>query len=190
MGQKHSEERGDGARGSRPNWPMSPPSRPELFGFQASIGYPLDIFAHASGLKTRKFSLLQILKSSCGSESSSPCREDNDTPKSRTAFGRGIAFSSRPITSPARSPRFATAEETDRLRVMISKSANFTFRVTVRPRLPVDSQCRQTLSISGSSSAVILSNAVRSDEKVLSAPTDFRIRLGRTGRSSTPREIQ
>src|SRR6516225_4190730 len=49
-------------------------------------GLPLSSghIAHASGLKTRKFSLLQILKSSCGSVSSSPCREDNDTPKRRT----------------------------------------------------------------------------------------------------------
>jgi hypothetical protein len=36
----------------------------------------------------------------------------------------------------------------DRLRVMISKSLNFTWSVTVGPRLPVPSQCRQTLSMS------------------------------------------
>jgi hypothetical protein len=38
---------------------------------------------------------------------------------------------------------------------MISKSLNFTFRVTVRPREPLSSQCRQTLSISGCSSATM-----------------------------------
>jgi hypothetical protein len=36
---------------------------------------------------------------------------------------------------------------------MISKSFNFCFRVTVRPREPFSSQCRQTFSISGRSSA-------------------------------------
>ena len=69
---------------------------------------------------------------------------------------------------------------TDLLRVMISKSANFTFSVTVRPREPLSSQCRQTLSISGCSSATIASNSVRSLENVFSAPTDLRIRLART----------
>jgi len=58
---------------------------------------------------------------SCSSRS-----EDNDTPRRRTAFARGKALSSRPIDSRARSSRFATAEVTDRLRVMISKSENFT----------------------------------------------------------------
>jgi len=48
---------------------------------------------------------------------------------------------------------------------MISKSLNFTLSVTVRPRLAVPSQCRQTLSIRGSSSATIASNSVRSLEK-------------------------
>jgi hypothetical protein len=86
--------------------------------------------------------------------------------------------------------RLSTAEGDDRLRIMISKSANFTLSVTVRPRVPADSQCRQTLSISGSSSAAMASNSERSVENVFSAPTDFRIRFARTGRSSTPREIQ
>ena len=40
----------------------------------------------------------------------------------------------------------------------------------------LSSQCRQTLSISGCSSASMGSNSVRSVEKVFSAPTDFRIR--------------
>jgi hypothetical protein len=73
---------------------------------------------------------------------------------------------------------------------MTSKSANLIFSVTVRPRLPVLSQCRKTLSISGCSSAAIGPNSVRSVAKVFSAPTDFRTRLARTGRSSTPREIE
>ena len=64
--------------------------------------------------------------------SSSPCRDDNDTPKRRTALGRGMASSKRPMAIRARSSRSATAEEADRLRVIISKSANFTFSVTVR----------------------------------------------------------
>lgn len=63
-----------------------------------------------------------------------------------------MASFSRPIAKRARSSRVATTADTDRLRVMISKSANFTLSVTVRPRVPVDSQCRQTLSINGWSS--------------------------------------
>jgi hypothetical protein len=63
-------------------------------------------------------------------------------------------------------------------------------RVTVRPRVPLSSQCRQTLSISGWSSAIIASNSVRSAKKVFSAPIDFRILLARTSRLSTPLEIQ
>src|SRR5262249_26156012 len=49
---------------------------------------------------------------------------DNDTPKRRTALGRCIVFFSRPTVRRARSLRFEMAEETDRPRVMISKSAN------------------------------------------------------------------
>ncbi|MDA9506958.1 hypothetical protein XI09_20480 [Bradyrhizobium sp. CCBAU 11386] len=73
---------------------------------------------------------------------------------------------------------------------MISKSKNLILSVTVRPRLPVLSQWRQTLSISGRNSAAVASKVVRSAENVFSAPMDLRIRLARTGRSSTPREIQ
>lgn len=42
---------------------------------------------------------------------------------------------SNEIARSAGSSRFARAEETDRLRVMISKSANFTLSVTVLPRV-------------------------------------------------------
>src|SRR6202521_4493120 len=48
--------------------------------------------------------------------------------------------------------RSATGAGIDWLRDMISKSENFTVSVTVLPRLPVFSQCRQTLSMSGRSS--------------------------------------
>jgi hypothetical protein len=51
---------------------------------------------------------------------------------------------------------------------MISKSLNFTFSVTVLPRLPVPSQCRQTLSIRGCTS-VAGPNFVRSAANVFSA---------------------
>ena len=108
----------------------------------------------------------------------------------RTAFDSGMFSCSRPVAIFERSARLAIAEETDRLRVIISKSANFTLSVTVRPRLPAASQCRQTLSISGWSSTTMASNSVRSVENVFSAPTDFRTRLARTSRLSTPREIQ
>lgn len=65
---------------------------------------------------------------------------------------------------------------------MISKSLNFTFNVTVRPRELFSAQCRQTFSISGCSSATKASNSTTSLENVFSAPTDFRIRLARTSR--------
>src|SRR4029077_20652784 len=116
--------------------------------------------------------------------------DDNETPRSRTGLGTGISFESKPTAKRPQTSRLGTTEGTDLLRVMISKSENFTFNVTVRPRLPVLSQWRQTLSISGWSSATMASRSVRSLENVFSAPTDFRIRLARTGRSSTPREIQ
>jgi hypothetical protein len=48
----------------------------------------------------------------------------------------------------------------------------------------VVSQCLQTLSTNGFSSVAIASNSVRSLKNVFSAPTDLRIRLARTGRSS------
>ena len=83
-----------------------------------------------------------------------------------------------------------TCVATDRLRLMISKSKNLIFSVTVRPRDPLSSQWRQTLSISGCSSAAMASNSVRSLANVFSAPTDFRIRFARTSRLSTPLEIQ
>ena len=50
------------------------------------------------------------------------------------------------------------------------KSANFTLSVTVRPREPFSSQCRQTLSISGCSSESKGSISVRSVEKVFNVP--------------------
>ena len=91
------------------------------------------------------------------------------------------------FAEPLRSPIGPT---TVRLREINSKSANLTLSVTVRPRVPLSSQCRQTLSISGCSSATIASNSVRSVKKVFSAPTDFRIWSARSSRLSTPREIQ
>jgi hypothetical protein len=54
---------------------------------------------------------VQIPKSSCGFASSPPCREDSDTPRRRTAFGRGMLSFSRLVASCARSLRFATAED-------------------------------------------------------------------------------
>lgn len=83
-----------------------------------------------------------------------------------------------------------TAVGTDLLRVIVSKSANLTFSVTVRPREPFSSQCRQTLSIKGCSSDTIASNSATSVENVFSAPTDFRTRSALTSRLSTPLDIQ
>jgi hypothetical protein len=53
--------------------------------------------------------------------------------------GHGWVRRSRLLTGSG-SLRFDKAVGMDLLRVMISKSANFTFNVTVRPRLPVVSQ--------------------------------------------------
>jgi hypothetical protein len=63
-----------------------------------------------------------------------------------------------------------TGNLTDRLRHVTSKSANFS--VTVLARSLVLSQCRQTLSANGCSSATMASNSVRSWKNVLSASTD------------------
>src|ERR1700736_2197967 len=132
----------------------------------------------------------QIGRPSCDSSWSSPCNEEREPPKRRTGLGRVISFCSSAIDNRSRSPRLATATGTDLLRVMISKSLNFTFSVTVRPRDPLSSQWRQTLSISGCSSAAMASNSVRSLENVFSAPTDLRILFERTSRLSTPLDIQ
>ena len=51
--------------------------------------------------------------------------EDSDPHKSRTDFGKGMLSCSSPIASSAKPSWLATAEETDLLRVMLSKSANF-----------------------------------------------------------------
>jgi hypothetical protein len=94
----------------------------------------------------------------------------------------------QPTDTRSSSCRSETKSGMDWLREMISKSANLTLSVTVRPRVPLSWQCRQTLSISGCSSDSIGSNSVRSVAKVFSAPTDFRTRLALTSRSSTPRD--
>jgi hypothetical protein len=72
--------------------------------------------------------------------SSSPCSEESETPRSRTGLGSGISLWSKATDRRSRSLRLETATGTDLLRVMISKSLNFTFNVTVRPRLPLPSQ--------------------------------------------------
>jgi hypothetical protein len=99
-----------------------------------------------------------------------------DTPRSLTAFSSGNAILNKSTVADSRSLRLSTELDNVRLRVINSKSANFTLRVTVRPRVPLSSQCRQTLSISGCSSDTIASNSVRSLEKVFSAPMDLRTR--------------
>jgi hypothetical protein len=113
-----------------------------------------------------------------------------DTPSRRTAFDVGINLSSSAIEARSCSARSEFALGNDWLREMISKSANLIFSVTVRPRLPVLSQCRKTSWTSGCSSAAIGPNSVGSEANVFSAPTDFRILLARTGRTSMPREIE
>ncbi|OKO78292.1 hypothetical protein AC630_19540 [Bradyrhizobium sp. AS23.2] len=94
---------------------------------------------------------------------------------------KGISACSRAIAKLSKSSRLDKTAGTDRFRVMISKSKNLTLSVTVRPRLPVLSQWRQTLSISGRSSAAMASNVVRSAANVFSAPIDLWMRFARTG---------
>ena len=113
-----------------------------------------------------------------------------DTPSDLTALFNGNIARNSSVDAVSTSMRLSILLETVLLRVMISKSLNFTFSVTVRPLEPLSSQCRHTLSISGCSSATIGSKSERSLKNVFSAPTDFRILLERTSRLSTPREIQ
>ena len=77
-----------------------------------------------------------------------------------------------------------------RLRVIWRKSAYLTFSVTVRPRRPVASLARQTLSRSGASPSLMLPISIRSEKKVVSAPIDLRMRSARTARESMPREME
>ena len=72
-------------------------------------------------------------------------------------------------------------------RVMIRKSANLTLSVTVRPAAPDRSirGIRPSSTVSRASANAL--GSLRSSKKVRSAPTDFNTRLGRTGRSSSPR---
>ena len=91
-------------------------------------------------LETVKSISDQSPKSSCGPALSPICKDDSDTPKSRTGLGRGIFSSSKPTAMAASSFRLAIGESRDRLRVIISKSSNLTLRVTVRPRVSPDLQ--------------------------------------------------
>jgi len=64
-------------------------------------------------------------------------------PRSLIGFDTGISFCSSAIDTRSRSLRLATASGTDLLRVMISKSLNFIFSVTVRPRVPLTEASRR-----------------------------------------------
>jgi hypothetical protein len=59
--------------------------------------------------------------------------DDNDTPSKRTAFAKGIDFSSNATEARSNSSRPEIASGNDWLRETISKSANLIFNVTVRP---------------------------------------------------------
>jgi hypothetical protein len=110
-------------------------------------------------------------------DSSSPTNPETDTPSCLTAFSSGNTILNRSSVTDSKLERLSIDAGNVRLRVINSKSANFTLRVTVRPHASLSSQCRQTLSTSGFSSDAISSNLVRSLENVFSAPTDFRIRF-------------
>ena len=93
-----------------------------------------------------------------------------DTPSNLTALFNGNIARNSSVDAVSTSMRLSILLETVLLRVMISKSLNFTFSVTVRPREPLSSQCRQTLSISGCSSATIaLEFGEVAEERILGA---------------------
>jgi hypothetical protein len=77
-----------------------------------------------------------------GSSVSSPTNPETDTPSSLTAFFIGKSALNN---SAAKSLRLQTAPANVRLREISSKSANFTFRVTVRPRV-FHQSCRSSRS--------------------------------------------
>ena len=72
-------------------------------------------------------------------------------------------------------------------RVTCSKSAYFTFSVTVRPRSPASRSRRATRTLWSRSWGRSASSPERSRSKVSSAPTDFASSSGTTGRGSSPR---
>src|SRR5215469_9353878 len=73
-----------------------------------------------------------------------------------------------------------------RLRVACWKSAYLIFTVTVRPKVRAFSHHVQTSSAIVWTPASTSAGSMRSSEKVVSDPEDFRGRSGTTGRSSSP----
>jgi hypothetical protein len=71
-----------------------------------------------------------------------------DTPAALRLSQGGNTTLNKSTATDSKSLRLSTELGIVRLRVINSKSANFTFRVTVRPRVPLSSQCRQTLPMS------------------------------------------
>ncbi len=133
----------------------------------------------------------QIESRSCRSRPtvSSPS-DDSVTPSSRIPFFTGKSDSSSGYTTSSIAACAAKGTWLVRLRVICRKSAYLALRVTVRPRMVVPSQCRQTFSTIGLKAARASSTVKRSALNVFSAPTDLRTRLAQTGRSSMPRAIQ
>ena len=79
-------------------------------------------------------------------------------PSRRTPFSVGKSGSSR-----AEAQALKVRETVGRIAegfawVICGNRANFTFRVTVRPPIPVAWQCRHTLAMMGSSASRIVSN--------------------------------
>src|SRR6266481_3058438 len=122
------------------------------------------------------------------STASAAASAEMDIPTSRIPFLTGNCALSRSREISSNAVRPSITPRTDWLRVICWKSANLTFSVTVRLRVPVLSQWPQTLSMMGKSASRAVSKLKRSAENVFSAPTDLRTRLARTGRSSTPRD--
>jgi len=130
--------------------------RPAAYGAERSFIVPRMLLPPAQ----QHYSSRAICRGWSGSSSST--NPEIDTPSSLTAFSSGNTVLSKSNVTDSNSRRLSTEPGNVRLRETSTKSANFTLSVTVRPRVPLSSQCRQTFSISGWSSVTITSNSVRS----------------------------
>ena len=114
-------------------------------------------------------------------------RLDSVRPINRTPSGAGKSCASN---ARAAAPNWLLSVRhcsKDLLRVICRKSAYFTLRVTVRPTTLLFSILCHTLSITSSSASLKAVFVERSSLKVLSRPTDLRMRSDRTSLWSIPR---
>jgi hypothetical protein len=79
-----------------------------------------------------------------GAGSSAVTNPEIDTPSTSRLSPAGTPSSANQTSWLFNSLRLPTEPTNVRLREMSSRSPNFTLRVTIRPRVPLSSQCRQT----------------------------------------------